>query len=97
MSKTPLRAVTDRDVPPQKPVPTSLKAAAESSERDLLVMMRNKIFTEIENGVPAHTLAPLMRQVREIDKEIRSLDARARQESAGSDAPVDNSYDASAI
>ncbi len=64
--------------------PKTLKAAAESSERELLLTMRNKISDEIEGGVPPHTLAPLMRQLREIDKDIRLLDAKAKHESEDS-------------
>lgn len=91
-----LRAVTDDDKPPVKP--KTLDEAAESSERALLVMMRTNISDTIGAGVPAHTLAPLMRQMREIDKEIRMLDARAEQENKhGASGPVDNAYNASAI
>lgn len=92
-----LRAVTDADTP--QPAPNTLNEAAESSERALLVMMRKNISDTIGGGVPAHTLAPLMRQMREIDKEIRTLDARAEQDTAATDASksASNSYDASAI
>lgn len=98
-SKPPLRAVTSADAPANKPKPTTLSAAADSSERDLLVMMRDKISAKIDDGVPPHTLAPLMRQLREIDKEIRSLDARAEDDhdSARAAAGSCDGYDASAI
>ena len=93
-----LRAVNASDAPPpKKPQATTLKDAAENSERELLVLMRSNISDTIGAGVPAHTLAPLMRQMREIDKEIRTLDARAAQEVSSGAKPVDNSYDASAI
>ena len=94
--KPSLRAVKASDVPAPKPKPTTLSGAADSSERDLLVMMRDKISAEIDGGVPPHTLAPLMRQLREIDKEIRSLDARAEHDH-GSTGTADDSFDASAI
>ena len=98
--KPSLRAVKSSDAPAPKPKPTTLSAAADSSERDLLVMMRDKISAKIDDDVPPHTLAPLMRQLREIDKEIRSLDART-EDDRGSAASVGSAscdgYDASAI
>lgn len=93
--KSQLRAVTDKDAPPRPP--STLKEAAERSERDLLVMMRDKISTEIGNGVPPHTLAPLMRQLRDIDKEVRLLDVRVKQERAEDGEASDESWDQSAI
>jgi hypothetical protein len=96
--KTPLRAVTKDDALVAKPRPTTLTEAADSSERELLVMMRDTISTQIAGGVPPHTLAPLMRQLREVDKEIRGLDARAAHESSASSAAhVDSTFNASAI
>lgn len=98
--KPSLRAVKPSDAPAPKPKPTTLSSAADSSERDLLVMMRDKISVEIDGGVPPHTLAPLMRQLRDIDKEIRSLDARAeddRDSSAAAGSASCDGYDASAI
>jgi hypothetical protein len=79
-------------------VPETLLAAAEASERDLLVKIRAKIAAEIDGGVPPHTLAPLTRQLRDIDKEIRALDARKEQEGgAGAQPTPDEEFDASAL
>jgi hypothetical protein len=96
--KSPLRAVTPQDSAP-KPSPKSLKEAADRGERELLVSMRNAISDAVAAGVPAHALAPLMRQLREIDKEIRAFDLRAEQKRHSDDAAdeVDESFDASAI
>lgn len=95
--QTPLRAVKKGETPP-KPPAKSLKEAADRGERELLVSMRDEISDAIAAKPPAHTLAPLMRQMREIDKEIRALDIRneeqARNETTG---PADNRFDASAI
>lgn len=98
MPKSQLRAVTDADTPPAPAAPMTLKSATEKSERQLLVTMRAKIAGEIDAGVPPHTLAPLSRQLLEIDKQIRQIDARARQETtANANGPVDDSFDAAAI
>lgn len=94
--KAPLRAVSDSDTIEQ-PKPKSLKDAAERGERHLLVEMRNKISDEVASGVPPHTLAPLIRQLREIDKEIRAFDLRAEQDQQQRGYTVDDTFDASAI
>lgn len=90
-----LKVVTDGDAPPQPP--RSLKDAAEVSERALLVMMRTKIAAEIDGGVPPHTLAPLTRQLRDIDKEIRALDLRALEEAGDAGDAPDEAFDAEAL
>jgi len=94
-----LRAVTDAEAKPRpKPRPKSIRAAADGSERDLLVAMRTKIAAEIDNGVAAAYLAPLSRQLREVDKEIRLLDHRAKQEASEDDgADSDESFDPTSI
>ena len=78
--------------------PRTVKAAAEHSERALLVALRTRIATDIDQGVPAAYLAPLSRQLRDIDREIRALDARAAEEaSESSGAAPDEEFDASAV
>ena len=94
MPKPSLRAVSEDERPESKP--KTLKDAADVSERALLLTMRDEISTEIDNGVPPHTLAPLLRQLRELDKEIRALDLRELEES-GRGGDVDERFDASAI
>lgn len=88
-----LKVASSADTPPE---PKTLKDAADSSERALLVSIRSKIAAEIDGGVPPHTLAPLTRQLREIDKEIRHLDLRANQE-GNQDVHPDEQWDEEAI
>jgi hypothetical protein len=71
-----LSVVTDADKPEKPKKPTSIKAAVDMSERDLLVALRAKAAAEIDSGPPAHTLPRLMQQLRDLDKEIRAIDAR---------------------
>lgn len=79
---TGLRAVAPDEKPEPKlepKKPTTIKAAVEMSERDLLVALRAKAAMEIDSGPPAHTLPRLMQQLRDLDKEIRAIDARAEE------------------
>lgn len=89
--KTSLRAVAPGEQPeqPAKPEPkkpTTISTAVDMSERDLLVALRAKAATEIDSSPPAHTLPRLMQQLRDLDKEIRAIDARAEEHEEG---PVD--------
>lgn len=78
MAEKKLRAVAPDEKPAPKK-PTTIKAAVDMPERTLLVAMREKVAAEIDSGVPAHALAGLLKHLRELDKEIRSIDARAEE------------------
>jgi hypothetical protein len=71
--------------------PATLKAATARSERVLLEAMRSRLAAEIDGGVPAHALAPLMRQLRELDKEIRHMAAKSEGDEVGRAADTDDS------
>jgi hypothetical protein len=89
-----LKVVTDGDA--ALAAPKTLKDAVDVSERALLVTIRAKIASEIDGGVPPHTLAPLTRQLRDIDREIRALDLREQEAGEDDDAP-DEAFDAEAL
>lgn len=97
-----LRAVTADDAPPEPPAkPLTLVEAAEKGD-DIaeLKAMRLRIARALADpDTPARDLASLSRRQIEIGREIRSLEALARQEAAeGDDAPADDeAFDASAI
>jgi hypothetical protein len=92
-----LRAVGANETVPRRGRPKALKTAVNCSERELLVTMRAKIASEIDNGVPAHTLAPLSRRLLELDKEIRLLDARATEAAESAGHQGDSGWDETAI
>ena len=68
-------------------------------ERDLLVMLRAHAATELDSGrVPAHAIGGLMRQLRDLDRDLRALDLRAAQEKEATEAEVeDGRFDSSAV
>ena len=78
--------------------PATIKAALDMTERELLVALREKAAAEIDSGVPAHTLPGMMKHLRELDKEIRAIDAR-EDDDGGDDGPEveDGTFDASAV
>ena len=92
-----LALVTEETSPPRRRSPRSVREAAGQGERSLLVKMRDTVAQKIDDGVPAHALAPLMRQLREIDKEIRAMDAAVEEEAAGGGVVADEAFDASAV
>ena len=95
MTRSKLKVVTAADVP--SAAPKTLKDAVDVSERALMVTIRAKIAAEIDAGVPPHTLAPLTRQLRDIDKEIRLLDQRAKEAAEEDDVSADEAWDAEAL
>jgi hypothetical protein len=58
---------------------TRLTSAVESSEREMLCVLRRQIATRIDEGVPTHTLTQLIRQFLAVDRDIRSIDLRTAQ------------------
>lgn len=95
MAKAKLSVVSD-EVAEDKP-PTAVRAAADHSERAFLVALRDRLSKEIDAGVPPAYLAPISRQVRDIDREIRSLDAAAKQEAEAGDVPDDEDLDVEVV
>lgn len=88
-----LRAVGEGDAP-SRPAPKTLLEATQGTRRELLVMARRKIATEVDLGVPAHTLGRLIAELDRLDGEIRQLDVRDRGDAA---EVVDVPFNASAI
>lgn len=92
-----LRAVA-KDEKPAPPPPKTIKAAADVSERALLVALRGHLAAEMDKGaVPPHALAGVSAKIREYDREIRALDARAAEEGDSGADVEDGEFDASAV
>lgn len=93
-----LTVVTESTRPPAKTVKSVTKAAADGNRRELLVSMRGRIATAVEDpNTPARDLAALSRRLMEIAKDIEAIDAAEKQESRGDQATPDEQWDSSAI
>jgi len=82
--KTPLRVVGDQEmVKKSKPLTVTL-AAGTGDRRELLVSLRARIATDIDNpNTPSRDLAALSRRLLEIAKEIESIDSHSRGDEIG--------------
>jgi hypothetical protein len=86
-----LAPVVDHPTRRSRPRYKTLKATLGRSERDTLVVLRRKLATQIDSDdLPGHALAQLVRQFRDVDAQIRALDARAAEEAAAADDPDDD-------
>ena len=80
---TSLRAVKDGAAPPRKPV-TVQSAAEGGSRRELLVALRSRIATGIDNAsTPARDLAALSLRLLDIARELELLDAAEKADDIG--------------
>jgi hypothetical protein len=48
----------------------------DSTEREMLVILREKIAAKLDGEVPTHSFAQLVRQFQQVDGKIRAIDAR---------------------
>ncbi|MGZ4516699.1 MAG: hypothetical protein ACXVXN_02090 [Mycobacteriaceae bacterium] len=93
-----LKAVTEADTAAPAPRKTVTKAAAEGSHLELLVAMRARVATAVEDpNTPARDLAALTRRLMEIAKDIEAIKLAEEQEGRGAEATPDDAWDASAI
>jgi hypothetical protein len=92
-------AVVPPDTKPQRRRTVTVKAAIEVSELDGLRAMRRTLADAIDGKPPAHALAGMMRQLREIDKELRAIEHRddPKPEPDTDDASHSEAFDSSAI
>lgn len=96
MSDRKLRAVGDDEKPPVSP-PKTLSDAVEMDRRAFLVRSRLEIAKVIDAGVPAHALGRLISDMRDLDAEVRRLDAVALEEASDVSTAEDGAFIAEAI
>lgn len=93
MARKALHAVADQPVKPR----TITEAAQDGTTRDLLVAMRSRIATAVEDqDTPARDLAALTKRLVEVVRDIEAIDAR-EEEAVQSDDVTDGSFNASAV
>lgn len=94
--KAALRDATN-EAAPKRPL-TITDAASSGTHRDLLVAMRARVATAVQDpNTPARDLAALTRRLMEIAKEIEAIDTQAREEAEDlADAP-DEEWNEAAI
>lgn len=96
MPKNPgLRAVAPGETAPKK-VHAKIADALEGSSRDVLASMRRALAKKLDDGdVSSNAIASAYKELRELDRLIRQIDAAVEGERDDSD--VDETFDASAI
>ena len=75
-----LTAVPADGTKPRRRRAGRLTVAVRGGERELLVVIRRQLAQRLDSGdYPAHAMTQLIRQLRDVDKEIRLIDARERE------------------
>lgn len=96
-----LRTVTPGERAPRRraAVKTVSAAASRGTQRELLVALRARIATTIDDpNTPARDLAALSRRMQEIVRDIEALDAREREEGSDGGASIpDEPFDAASL
>lgn len=95
---TALRAVAPDEKPAAPVKPKTVTQAADSgTTRELLVAMRARIATAVEDAnTPARDLAALTKRLMEVARDIEAIDAREADQGATHDVS-DGTFDASAV
>ncbi|MBM0203254.1 hypothetical protein JNW90_09120 [Micromonospora sp. STR1s_5] len=94
-----LRVVAADEAPPTPVKPKTVTQAADGgTTRELLVAMRSRIATAVEDpNTPARDLAALTKRLTEVVRDIEAIDARQEQEAERGGPVSDEAFDAAAI
>ncbi len=96
--KTILKAVGPNDAPPERSrVSGKIVDSLSGSSRDLLASMRLALARKLDSGeISSNAIASAYKELREIDRQIRVLDADSAASLEGEDVE-DVRFDATAI
>lgn len=90
-----LRAVEPGE---RQAAPDTIKAAADVSERALLVALRDRLAGELDNrDIPAHAIKGIVSELRDVDKSIRLLDQKLSGPGSVIAETGDESFDAASV
>ena len=93
-----LHVATPDDAPQPRPVHAKIENALEGSGRDVLASMRKALAKRLDDGdVSSNALASAYRELRELDRLIRAIDAEDELEAHKRDGSTRRTFDASAI
>lgn len=83
---------------PKADPPKNISEALDGSGRDVLWAMRRALARKLDDGeVSSNAIASAYKELRELDRLIRSLDAREETGGGGGDQVEDGTFDASAV
>lgn len=95
-----LRVVTPGEEPQPRKVHTKIEDALDGSPRDVLASMRKALAKKLDAGeVSSNAIASAYKELRELDRLIRQMDAEAEDEPTrgqDGDSP-DERFDSSAV
>lgn len=93
-----LRVVAPGETARTRKPPKSIVDALDGSSRDVMVAMRRALAKKLDDGeVSSNSVAATCKELRELDRLIRELDAVAAEKAAEDESVADQDFDASAI
>lgn len=93
--KSPLRAVESGESAPVRKKMSVTAAADAGDRRDLLVAMRERVATAVEDpNTAARDLAALTRRLMEIAKDIEAIDVKDAEEAEDASSTADGEWEA---
>lgn len=91
----PLSVVTSETKPAKPKVHAKIADALEGSSRDVLASMRKALAKKLDDGeVSSNAIASAYKELRELDRLIRVIDAHEEQEGEQSGPTADESWQA---